>query len=223
MIQSITGELAGITHGEGRIRLALIRCGPITLGVELPDYLADQLLDRANAPISLHTLFYLEGTLGGGNSTPRLLGFAHPQDRDLFHCLTQVKGLGLRRSLRAMACPPAQMAAWIRAGDLKRLCSLPEIGRKTAEAIIAELRDRPEVLACLTEPVAGTAPAEPDATQSHGPLTEAALAAADILTAWGDRRPDAESALRQLFAADPQAPSLTPDALVREIYRRRAR
>ena len=82
--------------------------------------------------------------------TAKALGFDHPtansldsvSDRDFFELLTSVKGIGNRKALRALQRSFADIAAMIEQKDFAALQSLPEIGRKTAETIVVELKDK---------------------------------------------------------------------------------
>ncbi len=89
--------------------------------------------------VTFHTVFYLEGDASGGNLTPRLIGFADEQDRGFFQTFITVKGIGPRKALRALAVPASEVAAAIEAKDVKALIKLPQVGKRAAETIIAEL------------------------------------------------------------------------------------
>jgi len=113
-------------------------------GVEVlvPAYLAARLRLALGQIVTLTTLFYLEGQVQGTSFTPRLVGFGSEQEREFFVLLTDVKGIGNRKALRAMAEPPHRIALAITRGDAKALTQLPEIGKKLAETMILELREK---------------------------------------------------------------------------------
>ena len=72
----------------------------------------------------------------------RLVGFANPRDREFFRLLTKVKGLGMRKALKALAREVGEIATAIARGNVDFLTDLPEIGKRTAEQIVTELRKK---------------------------------------------------------------------------------
>lgn len=136
MICRITGTIAGV---EGNAATVEQPEAGIARQVLLPAYLADRLSEQVGRPITLHTLEYLEAQGQGTSFIPRLIGFAQAEDRRFFELFTSVKGLGNRRALRAMALPPSEIAGLVAAKDAKGLQRLPEIGKRLAETVIAEL------------------------------------------------------------------------------------
>ena len=75
-----------------------------------------------------------------------LFGFAKFADRDLFRNLLKVNGVGARLALGILSgMEPAVFIGCIQAGDASALVRLPGIGKKTAERLIIELRDRLEL------------------------------------------------------------------------------
>lgn len=72
-----------------------------------------------------------------------LYGFMRTTDRDLFRSLLKVNGVGARLALTILSgMEPAQFVQCVRAGDTDALVRLPGIGKKTAERLIVELRDK---------------------------------------------------------------------------------
>lgn len=72
-----------------------------------------------------------------------LYGFATPEERRLFAMLLGVGGIGPKTALNALSgLSPGELSAAIAGGDVRRLSSISGIGRKTAERIVVELRDR---------------------------------------------------------------------------------
>src|SRR4029077_3804789 len=72
-----------------------------------------------------------------------LYGFLRPAEKVLFEKLMTVSGIGARLAIairRGMAAD--EMAAAIRSNDLARLTKIPGIGKKTAERMVLELRDK---------------------------------------------------------------------------------
>ncbi len=97
----------------------------------------------AGRPVTLHThLIVREDAL-------LLCGFASEAERDLFLLLIGVQGVGPKVALALLGGgPPRELAGAVIAGDVARLQAVPGIGKRTAERIVVELREKlgpPEV------------------------------------------------------------------------------
>lgn len=72
-----------------------------------------------------------------------LYGFLHPGEKELFEKLMTVSGIGAKLAITILSGMPAdEMVAAIRSNDIGRLTKIPGIGRKTAERMVLELRDK---------------------------------------------------------------------------------
>jgi Holliday junction DNA helicase RuvA len=72
-----------------------------------------------------------------------LYGFATPLEQDLFERLITISGIGPKLALAALSgMEPPDLVRAIKAQDIARLTSIPGIGKKTAERIGLELKDR---------------------------------------------------------------------------------
>jgi holliday junction DNA helicase RuvA len=79
-----------------------------------------------------------------------LYGFLRLEEKRLFEKLLTVSGIGPKLAITILSGMPAdEMVGAIRGGDLARLTRIPGIGKKTAERMVLELRDK-------LPPVAGT-------------------------------------------------------------------
>ena len=73
----------------------------------------------------------------------QLFGFADPVERDAFQVLLSVSGIGPRIALAAISTlEPERLGAAIVAGDVALLTKIPGIGRKGAERMCVELREK---------------------------------------------------------------------------------
>ena len=73
----------------------------------------------------------------------QLFGFATALELTLFERLIAVSGVGPRLALAILSgVEPADLVRAIRGNDLGRLTAIPGVGRKTAERLVVELRDR---------------------------------------------------------------------------------
>lgn len=201
MICRLSGRLERV--GDGAIVLAL---GGVGYEALVPAAAVPDLARRQGEEVTLFTIQYLEGAPTGAHFTPRIVAFLTESDRAFFRQFIRVKGVSIRKALRAMECPVHQMAAAIERSDTAFLTALPEIGRKTAGLIISELAGK--LQAFLAPSAAPTPLCE---------LTDAQRIALDIMVSWGDRRADAQ---RWIAAAvDGDANLKEPDEIVRAAYR----
>ncbi|HSB75142.1 MAG TPA: Holliday junction branch migration protein RuvA [Terriglobales bacterium] len=87
-----------------------------------------------------------------------LFGFLRSAEKQLFERLISVSGIGPKLAITILSGMPAQeMVGAIRGNDVARLTRIPGIGKKTAERMVLELRDKLQTFGA--EPV--TAPASP--------------------------------------------------------------
>jgi Holliday junction DNA helicase RuvA len=112
-----------------------------------------------------------------------LYGFLRLGDKQLFEKLLTVSGIGPKLAITILSgMPSEEMIAAIRSGDLARLTRIPGIGKKTAERMVLELRDK--------LPAAGTA--EEAGGVQTSPVEEDVISA---LTNLGYQRASAEKSL----------------------------
>jgi holliday junction DNA helicase RuvA len=72
-----------------------------------------------------------------------LYGFLHPAEKQLFEKLMTVSGIGAKLAITILSGMPSdEMTAAIRGNDVPRLTKIPGIGKKTAERMVLELRDK---------------------------------------------------------------------------------
>ena len=92
-----------------------------------------------------------------------LYGFLSEAERRLFRDVQKVTGIGAKIALAILSgSSVGQFAMLVQTGDVTALTRIPGIGKKTAERIVVELRDRAADLAVGAVPgAAGPAPADP--------------------------------------------------------------
>jgi len=158
MISRISGKLVGV-----RDDTAEILSNGIAYLLLIPTILNKKLLALRGKEVSLYTFHYLEGSAAGGNLIPRLVGFVDEIDREFFLLFTEVQGISTRKALRAFVTPVERIAAAIETGDTSLLISLPGIGSRVAQKIIAELKGKCTKFALKRHLEAGDEPLkEPD-------------------------------------------------------------
>jgi Holliday junction DNA helicase RuvA len=73
----------------------------------------------------------------------QLFGFVTPEEEELFHLLISVSGVGPRLALNILSGMPApELASAILHGELGRLTKISGVGKKTAERLVVELKDK---------------------------------------------------------------------------------
>ncbi len=133
-----------------------------------------------------------------------LYGFSQASDRRLFRTLIKVNGVGARLALTILSGMPAgEFALCVQAGDTASLVKLPGVGKKTAERLVVEMRDKLSDWGAT--PGAGTTAATAGADVIN-PVEEAVSA----LIALGYKAPDAS---RMVRAVDSQG--LTTEDIIR--------
>jgi len=143
MITEITGD---ILYDRISRNSVLLKAGPICYEVLVPSGIASRLRHSAEGerrnPMTVYTIYYIDGAVGGGHLTPRLVGFLDPIDREFFEAFTTVPGVGFMRALKCLVRPINEIAMAIERGDAAFLKQLPFIGAKTADRIVTELRGK---------------------------------------------------------------------------------
>lgn len=141
-----------------------------------------------------------------------LFGFASELEETLFHELVRVPGVGPRVAMNILSGGlPEEIAGAIVRGDMARLKKLPGVGKKTAERLVVDLRERLAPFAGAT-PVAELPRTAPKAPPQ--PLDELLQA----LAALGYKPNEAE---RLAAIARDRAPDGTLEQLVKEALRAR--
>ena len=192
MLTRLSGTL---TSAEGNTACIEIDALGMSFDVMLPSYLASALLKDIGKPISLYTLLQLDPTGQSGALSPRLIGFASERDRRFFELFTTVKGVGGKRALRAMAEPPVKIAGHIAHRDHGALQRLPEIGKRLAETIVAELHGKVDPFVDVEVRVKSAGGA--------GPAGDVVGQAIEALVRLGEPRMDAERRVHKAARQDP--------------------
>src|SRR5688572_28155759 len=195
MIASLTGTLAQVD--DDRIHLQV---GPVLYELLVPAADLNLLQAGVGEEMTFHTHLYLQGDASGGNIEPRLVGFLRREDKKFFEKFITVKGIGPRKALKALALPVGEIAQAIESKDARFLTQLPEIGKRTAETIVAELSGKVKDFA--TAFATGDRVGVAASPHRRTPVEEDAIQA---LIALGERRTDAEHLLDRAKAGNPAA------------------
>jgi Holliday junction DNA helicase RuvA len=130
VIASVSGKVAAVSP-DG----AVVEVGGIGLAVQCTPGTIARL--QVGEPARLSTsLVVREDSL-------TLYGFADDDERSLFELLQTANGVGPRLAQAVLAIhPPREVRRAVSMGDLKALMQVPGIGKKGAERLVLELRDR---------------------------------------------------------------------------------
>lgn len=124
-----------------------------------------------------------------------LYGFASPLEQDLFERLIAISGIGPKLALAVLSgIDPGELVRAIRTQDVARLTRIPGVGKKTAERIGLELKDR--------LPQAGSPGAPPETPESGSALRDDLLSA---LANLGYQRAAVEKAVEGVLKKAPDA------------------
>lgn len=124
-----------------------------------------------------------------------LYGFSKVSDRSLFRTLIKVNGVGAKMALTILSGMPAShFVLCVQAGDTASLVKLPGVGKKTAERLVVEMRDKLTDWAPAGASPAGGTTSLPDVVN---PVEEAVSA----LVALGYKAPEASRMVRVVDTA----------------------
>jgi Holliday junction DNA helicase RuvA len=114
-------------------------------------------LPELGREVSLHTHY------AHRDDTVSLYGFMTEAERRMFRDVQKVSGIGAKIALAILSGASAgEFAVMVQSGDITALCRIPGIGKKTAERIVVELRDRAAAFATGAQaPAAGAVPSDP--------------------------------------------------------------
>ena len=193
MFVSLQGKLAACT-----VLRAVVICGGVGYEVQIPVTTAERL-GQVGSEVFLHTHQIFR------EDSQSLYGFATSEERDFFAMLIEkVSGIGPKMSLNLISrLSLGTLRQAIAAGDINMLASCPGVGKKTAERLILELRDK-LTLGEIALP-AGSA----------GKVIAASAAndAVAALIALGTKAVDADKLIRAALAK--VGPAATADQLVK--------
>lgn len=182
MIARLDGTLAA--HGLDRIELRT--GGGVTYEVMVPLSVLEAL-PKVGGELSLHTAMVVR------EDAWTLYGFASADERKLFQRLMGTTGVGPALAMNLLSTLTGErLVRAVREGDLATLTQVPRVGKKLAERLVLELRDK---LDGAELPTSGA-----KAVGSSGPSADAVRA----LVALGYQAADAERAVRMALDGAPK-------------------
>ena len=182
MIAHLRGRLFSKTPNQ-----AIVECGGVGYDVTISVATFSALpAEGAEASLHIHT-HVREDQLA-------LFGFAEAQEKRLFEKLLTISGIGPKLAITVLSGISAdRLVAAIRSGDHGTLTRIPGIGKKTAERVVLELKDKLDDFGAAAPATAGA---------HHSPAGDDALSA---LVNLGYPRPVAQKAIETASARSPEA------------------
>ncbi len=151
-------------------------------------------LGETGSDVSLRAYTYVR------EDTLQLFGFKSDGEKRLFLLLTSVSGIGPRLAIILLSgLSPEEIIQAIRENNLVRLVSVPGVGKKTAERLVVELKDK--VAAAAWTEMAARAAASSGSSQSSALRDDVVSALVNL----GYQRPAAERALNEALKDEPSA------------------
>lgn len=179
-----------IAHLRGRLILkhpnqAIVEAGGVGYDVTITVPTFSELPSEG-AEVSLHIHTHVR------EDALALYGFLRAEEKQLFEKLITVSGIGPKLAITILSgMPVAEMVGSIKGNDIARLTKIPGIGKKTAERMVVELRDKLDKFGA-SQPVVTTSPIEDDVLSAlmnlgyQRPAAERALAVASRNGGKGD-------------------------------------
>ncbi|MGN0891056.1 MAG: Holliday junction branch migration protein RuvA [Candidatus Spyradenecus sp.] len=168
----------------------VLECGGVGYALTVPLSTFDRLpATGQEASLEIHHLVREDDQL--------LFGFASERERTFFRALLGITGIGPKLALAVLSgLTPGELAAAIAEGDVRRLSSISGVGKKTAERIIVELKDKIDPLEAMS--LRGQERGEAEAPPA---LRDAILS----LVALGNKPDDARAMVQAAFEKNPKA------------------
>jgi Holliday junction DNA helicase RuvA len=182
MIAHLRGRLLSKTPNQ-----AIIECGGVGYDVTISVATFSALPgEGTDATLHIHT-HVREDQIA-------LFGFSETQEKRLFEKLLTISGIGPKLAITVLSgIDASRLVTAIRSGDHATLTRIPGIGKKTAERVVLELKDKLDDLA-VTIPASGGG-------AHHGPAGDDALSA---LVNLGYPRPVAQKAIETAITKTPE-------------------
>ncbi len=131
MISYIRGELAAVEDQK-----IVVDVGGVGYGIFMSRQ-AIALLPPSGNEVKIHTYLNVK------EDALQLYGFLTRDDLEIFRLLIGVSGIGPKGGLNILSClSPDELRFAVLSGDAKTISSAPGIGKKTAEKLILELKDK---------------------------------------------------------------------------------
>ncbi len=164
----------------------------------------------ASAVVEAETAMWIYYHVAERQPRPLLIGFHQRDDREFFQLLLSVSDIGPAVAARSMTIPVCDYADAIERRDVRTLGTLPGIGKRKAEQIVATLKGKALRFALLPAP---------EISEPETPVADFAADAAAVLENMGHRPAEAH---RMIQAAQERRPDISDvQGLLEEVWRER--
>lgn len=131
MISYVRGELAAVEEQK-----AIVDVGGIGYGIYMPNQALSRLPQPGNE-VKIYTYFCVR------EDAMQLFGFLSKDDLEIFRLVIGVSGIGPKGGLNILSSlSPDELRYAVMSGDAKAISAAPGIGKKTAQKLILELKDK---------------------------------------------------------------------------------
>lgn len=205
MISRLRGTIASIDEDMSKVVLDV---GGVGYEVLLPIFVMRAIADRGKGPgdeIVLEVYYHVTER----QPKPLLVGFNSAFEKRFFEKLIGVEDLGPGKAAKAFVYSVSTVANAIEDGDARLLQSMPGIGARMAQKIIATLREKVAEFALLKD----------EGYDSMPKVTRKDIVdeAVEVLAGLGYKRPEAKSKVDQVLEAGPDIKEV--EMLIREVFR----
>ena len=184
MISYIRGELCDIEEQR-----AIVDVNGVGYGIYMPQQTLS-LLPPMGQQVKIHTYLNIR------EDAMQLFGFLTKEDLNVFRLLIGVNGIGPKAGLNILSClSPDELRFAVLSGDAKAISATPGIGKKTAEKLILELKDKLKLEDALENAANAV---QNTADTSAGMANEMTGEAVQALVALGYGNTEALKAVRQV-------------------------
>ena len=199
MIAQLSGTLL-----ESSFTSCVIDCGGVVYEVQIPVSTFDKLPHPGEkAVLKIHTAVREDAIT--------LYGFATDEERKLFRLLIEVSGIGGKLALNVLSSTSiGAFCAAVGASDVKALSRVNGIGKRTAERIVVELRDK------LNSGLGGDMAIAAAVPEKASALNDVALALEQL----GFKRDAIDKVLKSLAAELPEGEEIDGEKLLRSAIRK---
>jgi Holliday junction DNA helicase RuvA len=205
-VLAVIGRLRG-TLLEKLAPEVLIECGGIGYEVTMP-MTSIYALPELNEQAIIYTHFVVR------EDAQLLYGFANKIERRLFRLVIKVNGVGPKLGLAILSSMSAdQFVSCVAHDDLTSIVKIPGVGKKTAERLLIEMRDRLKDWQVTSTGSLATDTLPIELHHENTFVTNAKGDATNALVSLGYSQQQADKAIRVVFKADSTSEDLIRDAL----------
>ena len=183
MLYYVSGQVALLEPG-----LAVIDCGGVGYGCRVTAYTAAQL--KLNQPAKLYITESIR------EDAYDIYGFIDREEQRCYDLLTSVNGVGPKAALAILSAGPQNFTLAVMTGDEKLLTAAQGVGKKIAQRIILELKDKmggANVEIDFSSPVAAAPATSNNAALANAALQELGYSPAEITAALKGVDPNAST------------------------------